>query len=417
VTMKEVDLLNSWVSSAISAPQRAELAAVGAGVSVESLLQHCQRIGLLPDIDAEVLRRHVAVRIATKKALLDYEPLALPLRVNLFVATEPKRLDGALGWAHLLPERQLELTPIGGTHHSIVASPHVEHLGAAITKRLRETGNAPQETPERQYAPRIVLQNGLATAPPLILVPGAGASVTQFFQLTQALDLDIPIYGLQPRGLDGKLLPHHDVSSAAAAYVRVVREVLPADGCHLLGHSYGGWVAMEMAEQLRRMGVPVRTLVLLDSEPPTTSLACKEVLSSLNILMSLIRHFEMSAGESLGLERAHLEGLSQVERVALLLSRLIRVKLLPPQTEQHTLEAVIRVFNANVRAAYRPTKPYSDKVHFVFASGSEKELHWDAHAPLRQVWMSGGNHMTLLNMPHVRQLAEWLRLVLRDRPA
>ncbi|WP_167219854.1 hypothetical protein, partial [Burkholderia sp. Tr-860] len=45
------------------------------------------------------------------------------------------REDAALGWAPLLGDR-LQRVPVAGTHMTVVAMPHVQALGAAITQAL-----------------------------------------------------------------------------------------------------------------------------------------------------------------------------------------------------------------------------------------------------------------------------------------
>jgi thioesterase domain-containing protein len=74
--------------------------------------------------------------------------------------------------------------------------------------------------------------------------------------------VDQPVYGLQSVGQ-----AYASVADMAADYVRRIREVQPTGPYHLLGASFGGLVAHEMAAQLEDLGQPVAMVALLDSYP------------------------------------------------------------------------------------------------------------------------------------------------------
>ncbi|MDN7780341.1 non-ribosomal peptide synthetase, partial [Burkholderia orbicola] len=425
--MTEAEMLIDLASSLMSSQELVALQKLAAANRIEEMLRRCQEAGAIAtDIDIDILRRHLGLRHATKNALLAYRPQALSVKVSLFTADEPARIDPLLGWASL-PEVELRHVPIGGTHQSIVTHPHVKRLGAEVDQALLASPDVSNDTPELRYSPRITIQNGHRAAVPLFFVPGAGASVTTFFELTQALDLDIPIYGLQPRGLDGTLVPHIDVQSAARSYIKAVRDVAPDGQCHLVGHSYGGWIALDMGIRLKQAGVQVGALVLLDSDVPGSTLRQNIGDSEVDILICLIRHFEMSAQRSLNLRHQDLEGLSEAAQLELLLARLVDAKILPRQTRLQSLRGIVRVFRSNLNSHYAPSLPYTDDVHLVTAThdgatppqnDEEPALvaRWRSYAPKLEVWRSSGNHMTLLDTPHVKRLSDWLRQLVEKRP-
>ncbi|MFJ6611209.1 amino acid adenylation domain-containing protein [Streptomyces sp. NPDC091289] len=75
------------------------------------------------------------------------------------------------------------------------------------------------------------------------------------------------VYALQARGLDGKEALPGSIREMAADYVRQMRAVQESGPYHLMGWSFGGVVAHEMAVQLRAEGEQVETLALLDAYP------------------------------------------------------------------------------------------------------------------------------------------------------
>ncbi|MFM0639045.1 amino acid adenylation domain-containing protein [Paraburkholderia metrosideri] len=421
----QAEMLTDLVSSVIDSQAFTAVPQAG-DADLDARLLRCQATGAIPaDIDIAILRRHLALRHSTKSALLEYLPQPMSIDMHLFTADDEDRSEPRLGWAALQGIR-LRHIPVGGTHHSMVTKPHAKRLAETIEQSLPVAPDAGKDAPELRYSPRITIQAGRRTATPLFFVPGAGASVTAFFELARTLDLDIPIHGMQPRGLDGVLVPHVDVQSAASAYIKVVRDVAPEGRYHLIGHSYGGWIALEMAQRLEQMGAPVDALVLLDSHVPGTHNRWGNGYFPVDTLMYLIRHFEMNAGRSLDLYRQDLEVLSDEARLELLLAKLVDAKVLPRQTRIHSLRGVVRLFRSNIGSHYDPSFSYKGEVHLVTATPDETDsrqqepewemaARWRRYAPQLDVWQSTGNHMTMLNPPHVAHLADRLRPLLRGQ--
>jgi thioesterase domain-containing protein/acyl carrier protein len=105
------------------------------------------------------------------------------------------------------------------------------------------------------------------TKPPFFCVhPGGGISWT-FMRLTQHVPEDIPLYGLQARGLDGVSEFAATLPEMAADYIEQIRSVQPHGPYHLLGWSFGGIAVHEIAAQLAEAGEEIGALVILDTYP------------------------------------------------------------------------------------------------------------------------------------------------------
>jgi thioesterase domain-containing protein len=87
--------------------------------------------------------------------------------------------------------------------------------------------------------------------------------------LAHALGEDQPFYGLQHRGVDGRLQPHRTVEDMAQELLADVRKLQPRGPYFFAGYSAGGLVGYEMAQQLTQMGETVGLLVLFDTFNPT----------------------------------------------------------------------------------------------------------------------------------------------------
>jgi thioesterase domain-containing protein len=89
---------------------------------------------------------------------------------------------------------------------------------------------------------------------------------------------DVPLYGLQSPALDGTREIPGSLRELARACIRQIRAVQPTGPYHLLGFSFGGILAHEIAVQPQAAGQHVAALILLDAYPaspaPGTSPAC-----------------------------------------------------------------------------------------------------------------------------------------------
>jgi thioesterase domain-containing protein len=101
--------------------------------------------------------------------------------------------------------------------------------------------------------------------PPLFLFHGVDGELRQFQDLVRHLEPDQPIYGVRSQALLGETTALMSIEELAAYYIKTIQAVSPRGPYHLLGFSFGGLVAFEMARQLRSRGELVGMLGLLDN--------------------------------------------------------------------------------------------------------------------------------------------------------
>ena len=390
---------------------------------LDAMLVECQRIGMLPpELGQDALRRYFDVRRGMLLALHAYPMCPLSAPLSLFTASvggDPEK--NARDW-EALALGGMHAYPLTGDHYAIVQGQAIGKLGAAMNKALRSAARVQRDaTPEVRYAPRFTIQRGEEGQAPLFCVPGAGASVTVFHALAQSLDARLPVHGLQPRGLCGRLAPHVDVESAARAYIRAMREVAPRGPYRLLGHSYGGWVALEMARQLEAAGERVASLVVLDSRVPSAPGQARRHYPRIEALLRLVTLFEMTLGKSLRLAEADFAPLASDQQIALLLERVVKARLMPARTSLQTMRGIVRVFEANLNTDYQPVAPYLGQAHLVLAANAGRDVddaqllaRWRGQVPQLAYRQAAGNHMTLLCAPQVQELGAWLNDVMRE---
>ena len=100
---------------------------------------------------------------------------------------------------------------------------------------------------------------------PLFIMHGVGGNVISFHGLAARLGEDQPVYGIQAQSLVGREPALLRLEDLAAYYVRDVRRVQTHGPYHLLGYSFGGTLALEMARQLQSEGEEVALLGMLDA--------------------------------------------------------------------------------------------------------------------------------------------------------
>ncbi|MFJ8477445.1 amino acid adenylation domain-containing protein [Kitasatospora sp. NPDC094011] len=138
---------------------------------------------------------------------------------------------------------------------------------ASTTATASVSGSVPTEGHHLDPLAPVLPIRPTGSRPPLFCVHGGLGFALPFAALAEHLDPSRPVYGLQARGLsDDGPLPT-GLGEVAEEYLARVRAIQPHGPYHLLGWSYGGVVAHEMAVRLRAAGEPVALLANLDAYP------------------------------------------------------------------------------------------------------------------------------------------------------
>ncbi len=114
----------------------------------------------------------------------------------------------------------------------------------------------------------VICLNPNGTQPPLFCIPGRGGTAFSYRGLAALLDDDRPVFALQYPGIDEGEEPYDRVEALAGEFIRRIRRVHPDGPVLLIGYSFGGLVAYEMAQQLNADAVKVPYLGLLDTLAP-----------------------------------------------------------------------------------------------------------------------------------------------------
>jgi thioesterase domain-containing protein/acyl carrier protein len=140
---------------------------------------------------------------------------------------------------------------------SLLEAPTVGQLA----ELLRHEGWSPPWTSLVAVQPR-------GAKPPFFYVPPAASTALSAVKYARYLGTEQPVYGLQPLGFEEGEVPHSRVEDMAAYYIREIRSFQPEGPYYLGGTCFGGYVAFEMAQQLRAQGCSVALLALFDPSVP-----------------------------------------------------------------------------------------------------------------------------------------------------
>jgi len=102
--------------------------------------------------------------------------------------------------------------------------------------------------------------------PPIFITHGLSGEV-RGFELARHIRTGHPIYKIEAKGLDGREEPLENVEDMAKSYLAALEELSLCDPYILIGYSFGGLVALEMAQRLLENGKRIALLVLLDAYP------------------------------------------------------------------------------------------------------------------------------------------------------
>ena len=278
-----------------------------------------------------------------------------------------------------------------------------------LAARIRE-GAKKDLTPTRTSTPVVAIQPK-GTKPPLFVISGIGGNVIKYHRLASHLGEDQPIYGLLPRGLDGKEPFHTRVEDMAAYYVSAIRDMQPEGPYRIVGYSFGGVVAFEVAQQITAQDDRVGFLGFFDT---IEWHYMEKVNRSLN------------PAQRLQIYRARLGDALSSEDQFSSLRELIKRKLTHMRAQLRgtsgrdvapiagaTLEEVNTVAGANYYPKVYPgTLTIFRSTTRRVEEGNDESLGWGELARGVQIHHIASNHLNILQEPSVKLLSEKLKYCL-----
>ncbi|MFD7134315.1 amino acid adenylation domain-containing protein [Streptomyces sp. NPDC059894] len=306
---------------------------------------------------------------------------------------------------------------------AFVAAPTV----AGLAQRLRGSGAAARFDP-------VVPIRTEGDKPPLILVHPLGGHVLCYVRLARHLPQDQPVYALQAWGTVPGTEPLSSIPEMAAGYLEAVRRACPEGPYVIGGWSFGGFIAFEMARRLRRSDPgALHGTVLID--PIAVKRGERPDIADHSLL-------EWFFWELLWMERGGTapvvslpDGLEEEAKFDFIVGHATQAGVLPAGSSRTTVRRLFQMFKAHWRAilTYQPEPGDEDVVLLRATSelpeilqpmhGAAQSLHedptngWgDLTTGRLQVVDVPGDHLVLLEEPHVNVVAEKVAQAVAGRP-
>ncbi len=288
-------------------------------------------------------------------------------------------------------------------------------LSKSTIHQLVDVLGQPEETFD--FSPLVAI-HAKGSLPPFFCVPGTGGNVIYFNELARSLGAyDRPFYGLQAHGLDGRTQPLTRIEDIAAHNIQALQDVQPQGPYYLGGHSFGSWVAFEMARQLQQDGHYVPVVAILDTAAPMErDLSAMGGWDDTRWLVAIAEMLAHLYDKSVSLTYESLAHLAWPAQIDALTQHMVTLGIVQPGTDASAIRGLVEVYKTQAQIRYQPaTEPRVNLILFRaqepmadFLEGIPESFvndafwGWGAYsAEHPRVEYVPGDHLTMMTQPHV----------------
>jgi thioesterase domain-containing protein len=275
--------------------------------------------------------------------------------------------------------------------HTLVVASTIEKLALALAGTSPEDGSL------------VSLASG-GDGAPIYCVHPLGGHVLCYAALAKTLRGIHPCWGMQAKGL-------HPAEEPAASWEEIINHhwaLLPpesiADPLVLVGYSYGGYIAMELAMRAQLHGRKRISVILLDVPHPSAIPEHLLLPDRATLLHSLFGHI-------LGLDLATLREMQPEDMLSHVLNLAIAQHILPPDSSLDRLDRLLRVAEAHSRCQ-PPTRRYAFSVCLLRArDGADRisslpDLGWREYTSGVTLQWVKGSHETMMEPQNIQEVAD-----------
>ena len=275
---------------------------------------------------------------------------------------------------------------------------------------------------------RKLSQNINSSRPSLFCVPGIFGSPHYLINLSRQLGPQQPFYSWQQAQLCRSKPDYYSVENIAGQYIKDLKDIQAKDPYYLAGHSFGGLIAFEMAQQLREHNERVAVVIIFDSAAPLVEQKqqLSQSLKSFNdrdYIDLMLEMFRNIFGDTLifGGQNNFNQNLDgRLEELQIFFDFLSPEESIPPQqwfqlfknnwqamadyTPRRAIDTPLLLY----RAAETSRGKITDIV-FEQAVIDNPSYGWAKLTNELKLHLVSGNHSSMLALPHVKFLAPQLK--------
>ena len=271
--------------------------------------------------------------------------------------------------------------------------------------------------------------------PPFFLIHGGGAGLLFYQDLIKNLKTKRAVYGIKSLFLDDLNAPISSVEEMAAHYLEQMRAIQPQGPYLIGGFCFGGYVAYEIAQELRRQGEEIGALILIEKFAPGGLILPPWYQRYQRYWQSFLK-----SGSSYLINKIKSRLIFELSRLQHLMqhkkeSFLYKKSILPIDDQESYAEFQAReIFRLHsVLNSKYCLKTYSGSIFLLTASDAvyqnitgenlgcgdlltrREDLGWSQYIlGDLEILPNPGDHDSMLQVPHVQVLAEQLDSILED---
>lgn len=256
---------------------------------------------------------------------------------------------------------------------------------------------------------------------PIYIVHGGGYNVLNFSGIGLYVDPEQPVFGIQAQGLDGIEEPMDNMEDIARYYIDSILEQNPNGPYALAGYSFGGYVVIEMARQLRLLGHEIKMLGIFDTNAKNLdfhgndmNVFKEKVKKQLPKFWWIIKSLFKNPAQTIKYQQYVLKRKFK---------NIFGIKTTDHEEEAGGIYDIMRRIDEKYDIAYQAYKlvPFNEKIHLFRATDNIyfvedfKYLGWQKYAMKGvEVHDVPGDHKTMLLAPYDKQFARKLQEVLDE---
>lgn len=256
---------------------------------------------------------------------------------------------------------------------------------------------------------------------PLFCIHGGDGGTLIYRNLASHLPDDRPIYTLEAPALSGEATVAETVEETAELYLAGIRKVQPSGPYLIAGYCFGGIVAYEIAQQLKKAGEAIELLCLFDTDNPAVA------PRYLSLAERAARNWQDGTDKSWAGRIGKLsgrfgEGLVNKVRTKTEKAAATVISSTGLETGGKLQTVIVREAHDRAMSRYTPKSYQGDVLLFTAEDQGDgvvypSHLGWEGfvqgHLNLQTI---PGSHLTIFEEPYVTELAKQLKELLCKLP-